>query len=444
MARVILLILAKFLTSSSAWVLRPVANVSTRGNAGFESFTIGSTTYLAAANSGDPSSGNPDADSTVWSVAIDGESLRLSKVQEMRTQGAHGWDYFEAAVAGGSAEGFLVVPNYHGCQREHGPATGDCRSTVVFRWDQALQRFEEAQRILTAGPRQTDHLVLPDGRAFVIVSESLNDEVGIYQLKAGVEQAYAVEKVQALPVAGAASVALANISGHMHLIASSYPPDHHSDAFKETRVYKLQEPSGGSQGGFEGFVETQVLRTQGCRDAELGTVGRLVIAYLSEDSNADKTATTSQVCRYNAAAKRFEPMQRLPGDGNHAAELFEGPDGAAFLAVANFGDRDARRHRAQSSVWRYSNDVKHFLQIATVQTFGATDWEHFVIDGRHFLAVSEEGEVADDEDQVSRIFELTEGDHPSFPSVKPAPANDDDDDGRSPRHDGRAPRYAEL
>jgi hypothetical protein len=49
-----------------------------------------------------------------------------------------------------------------------------------------------------------------------------------------------------------------------------------------------------------------------------------------------------------------------------------------------------------------------FAKVAEVQTQGATDVEHFVLEGgkKHYLAFSNEGDIGKRTHQVSHIYEL--------------------------------------
>ena len=141
-----------------------------------------------------------------------------------------------------------------------------------------------------------------------------------------------------------------------------------------------------------------------------------------------------QIYIWGRAQGLFEHLQAVPTDGAHAAEFFL-MGNTLFLAIANFGDRQRRRYNAESVVYVYaeaeeaqkfderrcasdaekscstdehtnsnrSNNITHgalssarghFELAASVHTFGATDWEHFVLPpDRHYLAVSEEGDM---------------------------------------------------
>ena len=45
-----------------------------------------------------------------------------------------------------------------------------------------------------------------------------------------------------------------------------------------------------------------------------------------------------------------------------------------------------------------------FNEVYAMESSGATDMEHFTIDGYHFLAISNEGDIQNQKDQVSRIY----------------------------------------
>lgn len=137
-----------------------------------------------------------------------------------------------------------------------------------------------------------------------------------------------------------------------------------------------------------------------------------------------------QIFIWNSSSQTFQHFQSVPGDGSHAAELFQ-VNNRLFLAVANFGDRHKNRYNATSSLWalEYKNannstgnskemctdsgedmtkvctntldfdvsssvhDGMIFRQAADIHTYGATDSEYFEFDGKHYIAFSEEGDL---------------------------------------------------
>jgi hypothetical protein len=112
---------------------------------------------------------------------------------------------------------------------------------------------------------------------------------------------------------------------------------------------------------------------------------------------------------------RYDHLQAVPTDGAHAAEFFV-MNGTLFVAIANFGDRHNARYHSNSSVFQYvvkegANEQKvgSFQWQASVNTYGATDWEYFELSsGIAFLAVSEEADMKRGVDSpfASRVYRL--------------------------------------
>ena len=195
-----------------AIALRAVARIPTLGCAGFEAFALphSNVTYLAAANFWDGRDADMGAASTLFSLAPTAAgNLAAAPLQSFQTRGAHGFDYFNE---------LLVVCNYYGCGSERGAASDACQSTVVYEHTGA-GRFAELQRLATAGPAQTDHLLLSDGRVYLIVGENFSDEVCLF-LQDPASRRFAKERCLAVPGAGA--TAAAEIDGFAYLVAASY------------------------------------------------------------------------------------------------------------------------------------------------------------------------------------------------------------------------------
>ena len=131
-------------------------------------------------------------------------------------------------------------------------------------------------------------------------------------------------------------------------------------------------------------------------------------------------------------------MQAITTDGAHAAEFFVMQQ-QLFLAIANFGDRHNKRYDSASTVFRYMSSVSHDLEclsvseggdsvclasnanalgqfqlLASVNTFGATDWEFFQLYSAetmilsYYLAVSEEADMQQRANSpfLSKIYQL--------------------------------------
>jgi len=382
-----------------AVALREAASLATAGCAGFESFSVGGATFLAAANFWDGSSHDMSADSVIYratAAAAAGGALALEEVQRVPGKGAHGADFFESP----RGERFLVIPSYYGCGSARGAADqapDACRSTLVLRHDAAEGRFVEHQRLATSGPAQTDHFVTRGGATLLVVGENFADLVTVFALNAATGL---FERGQSLAVPGSGAVAIFEMRDEVILTAASYF-DPESGWSTRSLVFAADatvEPLD--------FVERQRIPTFGAHDADVAIAAGQLFLFLSEDRSEGSSQIHSSLMTWNGGSEGWEVIQKLPGDGAHAAEIFQGPDGAAYVFVANFGDRLNRRMASRSTLWRQPRLGAPFEQVADVASQGATDAEHFVLNGRHFVALSNEGDIGSRLHQTSVVYEL--------------------------------------
>jgi hypothetical protein len=389
----------------------------TQGNAGFEHFSIENQHFLAVANFWDGQSNDMSAESIIYRVDISPRGgLALSEVQRILTQGAHGWDFFTMTSGDGSTSHFLVASNYYGCGANRGSAASDCRdTTVIFKYNFTDGKFARFQRLASAGPAQSDHWITRDGSVFIVVGENFNNAVCLYRF-VDIE----FQKHSCIHVPGAGSIAITEIENSVILVATSY----HDQGWKtRTKVFAADARVSGALLTFE---EVQSIDTYGCHDAEIATFADSVYLFLSEDRSDTSSTIFSSLWRYHTSSSRFELAQRIPTDGAHAAELFLGPNATAFLAIANFGDRLGERFKSTSTLWRREENAdefsvdettgmtvhrpasRKFVQVATMPSQGATDMEYFEMNSRHFVALSNEGNIRKRTHQTSVIYEIVD------------------------------------
>lgn len=144
--------------------------------------------------------------------------------------------------------------------------------------------------------------------------------------------------------------------------------------------------------------------------------GRVLIA-IASDRQDKNTLINSPVFVFDEAEGRFKPFQDLPSDGAHGARFFEAFS-HTWLALANFGDRFGQRYNSSSSIWRLQ--PSGFVKAGEVSTWGATDWEHFELNGENYIVVSQEGIIKDRMYQQGPIFKLQVGCKSVSPQALPA------------------------
>ena len=403
-----------------------VADLPTQGCAGFKHFALNGSSYLAIANFWDGVSHGMAAKSEL--VRIDAalqssdEVLTFSHVQSFPTKGAHGWDYFEAASSIrdqlSTSIHFLTVPNYYGCGSDRGPAADDCHNTIVYRASSHHSRhqpveFKLHQSIGTAGPAQTNHLITSSGQAYLVVGENFNHEVCLYklqQVKPSRKRHPMFEKYRCLHVPGAGAVAVAAIGRKVYLIASSY---HSSKTGWATRtpIFVADDDRGGGEGGGIEFSLLQEIDTFGCHDVSYAEINNAHYVFLAEDRSSKSPRVNSTLLVFNPSTQIFDVLQKFPTHGAHGGKLFRGPDGHAYVMIANFGDRKKKKYKAMSRLWRQQDaasggGVALFEKVAEVLSYGATSAEWFVMDGRHYVVLANEGDLSNMAHQVSQVLEV--------------------------------------
>jgi len=407
--------------------LHEVAKIKTDGAAGFEHFTEGQSHFLVVPNFWDGIDRNMGADTKVYFTWLSSSgALEMEETQRIRGQGAHGADVFTTQ----KGTRLLTVPFYYGCGSNRGPAlTGahECASTLVMKWNKVTSRFSETKRLHTAGPAQTNHFMTRDGTSFLLVGENLNDQVCLYRIEertssrpgAGASASASdteleFVKHQCLAVPGSGSMAVAEAGEELVLVASSY---HENGWATNSRIFKADARSSGRT---LNFMETQLIETQGAHDTEVALVAGELFLFFSEDRSAQGPKVDSSLLIWSAADRKFNLHQRIATDGAHGACLFEGPDRAAYLMIANFGDRLGEKYEASSALWRqtHKGPTGMFEQVSQVTSFGATDAKHFVIDDQHFIALSNEGDLQKRRHQYSKVYQIV---------VTPTNSTDDND-----------------
>ena len=240
----------------------------------------------------------------------------------------------------------------------------------------------------------------------LIVGENFADAVTLFELDAAT---LLFTRRQSLSVPGAGSMAVFEAGDEVVLVAASYH-DPHTGWRTRSLVFAADARAGSLD-----FSERQRIDTHGAHDADVAEAGGELFLFLSEDRSEASSRVDSSLHVWDREARRFRLFQAIPTDGAHAAEIFEGPDGAAYVMIANFGDRLGKRYAAKSTLWRQPHRGAQFELAAEVDSQGATDAEHFVVAtargrARHFVALANEGDIGARAHQRSVVYELLASD----------------------------------
>jgi len=90
----------------------------------------------------------------------------------------------------------------------------------------------------------------------------------------------------------------------------------------------------------------------------------------------------SAIYKFNDVTEQFEPFQTVSESGAYYWEHFN-INGTDFLAVAKYFDGS---YETNSTILRFNITTEQFEFFQYIETKGAMDWEHFTINGEHFIA----------------------------------------------------------
>ncbi|EKX41872.1 hypothetical protein GUITHDRAFT_112014 [Guillardia theta CCMP2712] len=200
---------------------------------------------------------------------------------------------------------------------------------------------------------------------------------------------------------------------------------------QQISIYRIEGAEGSKSNRFPGLADhDKGLRRGGFGELtcvkEFGSFNNQYFLAFSEDRNEHTTQISSSVFRFDPGTESFRFLQSIPTDGAHGCELFTA-QGSFLLAFANFGDRQGKRYKSKSSLWKYHEGDGIFRLIGEVKTQGATDVKHFTIEvtssipffefhssnvanfnlqNHDFLAISNEGDIQNRRFQVSAIYSI--------------------------------------
>ena len=387
-------------------IVKVVQSIKTLGAAGFESFKINGQTYLAVANFWDGKSKDMEAKSIIYHVTpfnnnnnnnnngddddgtVSTYMLNFKIIQEISTKGAHGVEYFTR-----HNNHFLAIPHYYG------------GVTEIYLFDPSKKLFIPHINIQSKGPGQVEVTEI-NNVMYMIIAENFANIFSIYKYD---DVRNTFTKLQQLNLEGASSMAVVKCKSNAMLIGASYFA---RDNFVTTSIVYLWDEKQKE------FHEWYTLEeTPGPHDVEAINHSKNGIDYcgffLSHDRNSkngESTFVESKVFLYNEknSQPNVELMASIPTDGAHGAEFFETyPDKGGMIAIANFGNRYQKRYHSGSLICNFPE-----LKICQeMQTYGATDMEHFQLDigNGHvvdYLIVSNEGDITKRKYQLSTVYRL--------------------------------------
>ena len=336
--------------------------IATSGAADLEAFVIDGVAYLAVANR--KSGSNYDLISRIYRHS--NESGQFEVFQEIATSGALDWEAFDL-----HGVTHLAVAN-------HFNGSNDDITSRIYRYSNTTSRFELLQEVATSGAADWEAFVI-EGATYLVVANQRSDGIN-YNIMSHIYRHSTTsgqfELMQEIATNGALDWQAFTMNGVVHLAVANYYDGSNYNLM--SRIYRYSTVSGQ-------FELMQDVPTNGGHDWEAFTMDGANYLALANQWDNGTNLVDSRIYRYSMASGQFEVVQEIALSTAANWKAFVS-DGITYLAVANYRDGT---YGVNSHIYRHSMKSGRFEVVQDIETFGALDWEAFLLgNGVTYLAVA--------------------------------------------------------
>jgi len=168
------------------------------------------------------------------------------------------------------------------------------------------------------------------------------------------------------------------VIGGVHHIAVAMCTDSYE---AESPIYSYNDLKGD-------FEVTQEIQTKCAVDIEHFTIGDKDFLMVVNWSDGYSIIIDSVLLRYNTSSMSFEEHQRIETDAARGCTHYFTMGDTHYLAIAHVYDHLDTSYQSTSVVLFYNTSSDMFELFQGFATQGAHDWEHFTMNGTHYLAVA--------------------------------------------------------
>ena len=294
-----------------------------------------------------------------------------SEYQRLETKGAQDCEFFTV-----DGDHYIAVANFG---NENSNKVVD---SVVFRWNNNNARFNLFASLTAGKAKDSTFFCIAPTQCFLAVAKysdgvNIKSTSVIYKFSQGTFQLH-----QDIPTQGGYDMRYFKV-GNKHFLAVANAFDGETTNVNSF-IYKWDEKSSM-------FQKHQGVPTIAATDWEFFQVkddSYLVVANSynhTPDSLLDerKHEVDSVIYKYDKQSGYFVVFQSVTTYSASKWLYFE-VCGDSYLAVANSYD-DNSQHNVHSKIYRYQG-VEKFVQVHSIETSGAVDWDHIQFGGQDFLS----------------------------------------------------------
>jgi hypothetical protein len=368
--------------------LEEFQGLETTGASFLKHFTIGTDHFIAVANYYNGSSYVLDSKIYKWN----GNTFCLYQLIP-GTQHAFDFEFF--TIEGNN---YLIVANYYN-------GTTCILSSPIYKWNPSTKFFESyvnQTAIATYGASDFDFFTMGDNYYLAVANKetdtSYNTNSYVYQWNN--TRFDTTNPVATIATSGANDWEHFTIGDNNYLVVANYYSN--TGGYNiPSRIYKWNITS-------KTFVQIQELATNGAFDCEYFAIGN--DHYLAIANYYDGTTynINSRIYKWNPETEQFGTPQAIPTKYATGWKHFT-VNGQHYLAVSNFYDSEAnpKTYQTNSYIYRWNGSKFAEDDALAVPTKGARDWEFFTIGSMNFLAVANCQDDADNYNQLSYIYRVS-------------------------------------
>lgn len=294
-----------------------------------------------------------------------------SEYQRLETKGAQDCKHF---IADGHHH--LAVANLGS------ESSNKAVHSEVYRWDSNTGLFKQFVSLPPGKTRECEFFCISPTDCFLAVAKYSNGttiltESVIYQYHQGTFHQH-----QEIPTQGGYDVKYFEVNGkHFLAVANAF---NGKTTHVNSNIYKWDERS-------KRFLHHQAVPTVGATDWEFFQVnGNSYLAVANSFNHRPNSPVDekqhevdSVIYKFDTNSGLFVVFQSLTTYSASKWLYFE-VCGDSYLAVANSYDED-REHDVRSNIYRFQG-VEKFVQVHSIPTRGAVDWDHIRVGGQDFLS----------------------------------------------------------
>jgi len=345
-----------------------IQSITTDGASDWESFTIGTDTYLVVSN------------------LKNNSTYSINSVIYKWNTGTSQFDFFEniPTVGGSSFKFFSIDGSYYLASTNRNFAAWSLYSKI-YKWNGSQFNTTPIQSIQTYGAVDSQFLTIGTSHYLVLANyyndSSLSVNSVIYKWNSTTSQFDSFENI---PTVGVSSFKFFNINSDYFLaVANMHGGTLNSPDFNTStaKIYKWN----GTQ--FDTTTPLKTIQTYGASDCDFFNIGTDYFLAIANSRNNSSNTVDSYIYKWNSSINNFDstPYQLINTTSAYNLDFFNANGKNYLTIVSNY---NVTTYQSTSKVYEWNGSQFTSSLNFYFTTYGAYDVEHFSIGSNNYIAVA--------------------------------------------------------